>query len=233
MITLALDTSGPVGSVAVLRHSEAGHGAPAHAVLSRETLGDGMRHGVDLFPAMERALKGASLTPRDIGLVAVGTGPGSYTGLRVGITAARAFAYATGARLLGVPSCDAWAAATDIDDRFLAVILDAKVKAVYLALYRNDGRAWVRYEGPELLPPEQAAARLPAHVRLVGDGVAPYAAAFAGRAADEHPGSADAVCVARIAMDRDDRGERDPIEQIVPLYLRRTEAEIRREAQHG
>ena len=91
-ITLALDTSGPVGSVAVLRHSDAGHGAPSHAVLSRETIGEGMRHGVDLFPAMERALKGASLSPRDVGLVAVGTGPGSYTGLRVGITAARAFA---------------------------------------------------------------------------------------------------------------------------------------------
>jgi tRNA threonylcarbamoyladenosine biosynthesis protein TsaB len=234
MIALALDTSGPVGSVAVLRHGmrDDGGAAAPDAVLARETIGAGMRHGVDLFPAMERALHTASVAPRDIGLVAVGTGPGSYTGLRVGITAARAFAYATGARLLGVPSCDAWAAATALDDRILAVVLDAKVKAVYLALYRNDGRAWLRYEGPELLAPGVAATRIPERAHLVGDGVLPYADAFAGRTSDG-PERADAVEVARIAVARDDRGERDPIEQVVPLYLRRVDAELRLEARNG
>jgi tRNA threonylcarbamoyladenosine biosynthesis protein TsaB len=228
MIALALDTSGPVGSVAVLRRSEGGD-----EVLARETVGEGMRHGVDLFPAMERVLRGAAVAPRHVDLVAVGTGPGSYTGLRVGITAARAFAYAAGAKLLGIPSVDAWAAATPPGDHFLAVVLDAHVKAVYLAVYRNDGRAWVRHEGPELLPPEAAAARIPARAHVIGDGIAPYAAAFAGVAAETAPEHADAVDVARLAMIRDGRGERDPIEQIVPLYLRKTDAEIRHEARHG
>jgi tRNA threonylcarbamoyladenosine biosynthesis protein TsaB len=233
-ITLALDTSGPTGSVAVLRDGDGPDGG-AGTVLASETIGEGMRHGVDLFPAMERALRGASVAPRDVGLVAVGTGPGSYTGLRVGITAARAFAYAAGAKLLGVPSCDAWAAATLVepgDDRMLAVVLDARVKAVYLALYRSDGRAWVRHDGPELLQPGDAAARLPRRVRLVGDGVAPYAEAFAGRAADGTPDHADAIQVARLALLRDGRGERDAIEQVVPLYLRRTDAEIRHDARN-
>lgn len=231
MIALALDTSGPTGSVAVLRRPDDGTGPGA--VLATESIGEGMRHGVDLFPAMERALRGAAVAPRDVGLVAVGTGPGSYTGLRVGITAARAFAYAAGARLLGVPSCDAWAAATPLDDRMLAVVLDARVKAVYLAVYRCDGRAWVRHEGPELLAPAEAAARIPARARIVGDGVGPYADAFAPHCADASPDHADAVCVAQLALARDGRGERDAIEQVVPLYLRRTDAEIRYDARHA
>src|SRR5437870_3603686 len=110
MIALALDTSGERASVALVRDDAAGR-----EVLGAEVLAAGMRHGVELFPALQRLLRGAAVLPRDVGLVAVGTGPGSYTGLRVGITAARAFAYAAGAELFGVPSCDAWAAATPVE----------------------------------------------------------------------------------------------------------------------
>lgn len=230
MIALALDTSGPHASVALLRHGEDGD-----AVLGTEDVGEGMRRGVDLFPAMERLLRRASVPPRSVELVAVGTGPGSYTGLRVGITAARAFAYAAGARLLGIPSCDAWAAAAAAGIApgaagRLAVVLDARVRAVYLAAYEARAGAWVRVEGPTLLPPADAAARIPADARIVGDGVEPYADAFAPRAADARPDHADAVQVARIALLRDACGERDALESVVPLYLKSAEPETRR---HG
>lgn len=228
MIALALDTSGPVASVALLRT----HGG-GHDVLGTETIGDGMRRGVDLFPAMERLLGRAAVPPRSVELIAVGTGPGSYTGLRVGITAARAFAYASGARLFGVPSCDAWAAAAlpEADDgRPLAVVLDAKVGAVYLALYTVRDGAPVRTEGPELLPPADAAKRLPPDARIVGDGVTPYADAFAPRSSEPRPGHVDAALVASIAIARDARGERDPLDTVAPLYLRSPNPEPRR---HG
>jgi tRNA threonylcarbamoyladenosine biosynthesis protein TsaB len=217
MITLALDTSGGEATVALLRDAPGGR-----ELLGTEVLSTGMRHGVDLFPALERLLRGAAVLPRDVGLVAVGTGPGSYTGLRVGITAARAFAYAAGAQLLGVPSCDAWAAATPLDARPLAVVLDARIKAVYLAVYEAAGGSWTRRAGPELLGPAVAAARIPADAVVVGDGIAPYADAFAGR-------SAAASHVGRLALGRLARGERDAIDAVVPLYLRKTEAELKRE----
>ena len=224
MIALALDTSGPCASVALLRHGDDGD-----SVLGTETVGEGMRRGVDLFPAMERLLRRAAVPARSVELVAVGTGPGSYTGLRVGITAARAFAYASGARLLGIPSCDAWAAAAEVGTAGtpLAVVLDAKVKAVYLALYEPRGGAWARTDGPLLLAPADAAARVPSGARIVGDGVAAYAEAFAPRAADLRPDHADAVEVARIALTRDLRGERDALETVVPLYLKSAEPEAR------
>ena len=229
MIAMALDTSGGEASVALVR-DEPG----VREVLGAEVLGSGMRHGVDLFPALKRLLERAAVAPRDVRLVAVGTGPGSYTGLRVGITAARAFAYAAGADLYGVPSCDAWAAATPLDTRPLAVVLDARIKAVYLATYEAVGGAWSRRGGPELLEPDAAASLIAANAVLVGDGVAPYAAAFSGRLASAAPVRADASDVARIALSRLARGERDAIESVVPLYLRRTEAELKREGRaHG
>lgn len=229
MIALALDTSGDEASVALVREDGSGR-----EVLGSEVLASGMRHGVELFPALERLLRGASIAPRDVNLVAVGTGPGSYTGLRVGITAARAFAYAADAELLGVPSCDAWAAATPPDGRPLAVVLDARVRAVYLAVYESANGLWVRREGPELLAPAAAATRVPDEALVVGDGVKPYAEAFAGRAfAPTSPTRADASQVARLALSRLARGEHDAIDAVVPLYLRKTEAELRQEGLHG
>jgi tRNA threonylcarbamoyladenosine biosynthesis protein TsaB len=225
MIALAMDTSGDEASVALVRDDSDGR-----EVLASEVLSSGMRHGVELFPALERLLKGASVPPRGVALVAVGLGPGSYTGLRVGITAARAFAYATGAELLGVPSCDAWAAASPPSARPLAVVLDARTRAVYLAIYESTPEGWSRRSGPELLDPGIAASRIPADATLVGDGVAAYASAFAGRASAASPSRADASEVAGLALRRFARGEHDAIEAVVPLYLRRPDAEIKREA---
>jgi tRNA threonylcarbamoyladenosine biosynthesis protein TsaB len=225
MIALALDTSGDEASVALMRDG---------AVLGAEVLSSGMRHGVELFPALERLLRGASVAPRDVDLVAVGTGPGSYTGLRVGITAARAFAYAADAALLGIPSCDAWAGSTPLETRPLAVVLDARVRAVYLAVYEPAAAGWARGFGPELMQPADAAARIPADAVVVGDGVARYADAYPGRVSAPSPTRADASQVARLALSRVARGERDAIDAVTPLYLRRTEAELKREREtHG
>jgi tRNA threonylcarbamoyladenosine biosynthesis protein TsaB len=218
MIAIALDTSGPVGSVAVVRETHDG----TRRVLADVAIDDGMRHGVALFPALESALRTAGVPARDVGLVAVGTGPGSYTGLRVGVTAARALAYAAGARLVGVPSCDAWAAATPRGPARLAVVLDTKTGAVYLALYREDEHAesgWIREHGPAVLSPEEAAARIPADALVLGDvdsfGTAPQ------------PRAAPATEVALLALARHASGERTRIDQVVPLYLRKSEAERR------
>ncbi|MCG3135301.1 MAG: hypothetical protein HMLKMBBP_02871 [Planctomycetes bacterium] len=231
MIALAFDTSGAVGTVAVLRAD--GPGAP-QSVLAEETIGAGMRRGVDLFPAMERALRRARVSPREIDVVAVGTGPGSYTGLRVGVTAARAFAYACGAALLGVPSCDAWADGADGsapgEDR-LAVVLDSQAGPVYFALFERRGadEPWVRTEGPEILAAADAAARIPQGTRLVGDGPAANPGVFAAPRQGS-PDHAGAVHIARRAVARALRGERDAIESVTPLYLR---TPAYREQTHG
>lgn len=228
-IALALDTSGPAGSVALLRERDDG----AAEVLGREAISAGMRHGVELFPALERLLSGAGVGARDLSVVAVGTGPGSYTGLRVGVTAARALAYAAGVELLGVPSCDAWARGCDAPGEELAVVLDAQVRAVYLALYRRGAGGWERTLGPEFLDPVDAASRIPTGATVVGDGPAAYAEAFTAVAVHGDAHGAEAAHVGWIALARHARGERQAIDEVVPLYLRATEAERKWEKRHG
>jgi tRNA threonylcarbamoyladenosine biosynthesis protein TsaB len=240
MIALALDTSGPIGSVAVVRGDEG-----TLSVLAKRTIGQGMRHGVELFPAIEAALKEAGRTAREIDLVAVGTGPGSYTGLRVGLTAARALAYASGAELIGVPSCDALAEAipiripllgaaadgeaeaakTDGSGETLAVVIDARVRAVYVALYQAAPGGWERVGAPEILPPAEAAGRIPSNALVVGDGPAAHADSFATFRRAEEPHSVGAPSIARLALALRARGEVQMIDAVTPLYLRKTEAE--------
>ncbi len=222
MIALALDTSGSAGSVAVLRDDE---------VLARISIEAGMRHGVELFPSIERGLRDAGVAARDVDLVAVGVGPGSYTGLRVGVTAARALAFATGADLLGVTSCDALAAAVPAGDAPVGVVVDARVRAVYVATYAwDDERGWQCQDGPEILPPGSAAERLPDDAVLVGDGAAAHHEAFARFGSAEAAPSVDAVHVARLALRRHALGEREELDRVVPLYLRKSTAEMKAEA---
>jgi len=248
MIALALDTSGPVGSVAVLVDDEGAASANSGGVgnglrvLARRTIGHGMRHGVELFPAIEAALAEASRAAREIDVVAVGTGPGSYTGLRVGVTAARALAYAAGAELIGVPSCDALAESTPIwaeaqstasssaptshaRNAILAVVVDARVRAVYVALYRAVEGVWTRDADPEILPPAEAAIRIPAGAFVIGDGPDAHADAFAAFRRVDESNDVGAPSVARLALALRARGERQKIDAVTPLYLRKTEAE--------
>ncbi len=232
---LALDTSGTHATVAILESADNGaeDGAPPTALASAG-VGAGMRRGVDLFPALETALRTAGVKPRDLDLVAVGTGPGSYTGMRVGVTAARALAYAAGVPLLGVPSCDAWAAAVPSSPgATLAVVLDARVRAVYLALYDGGPAGWSRRGDPDVVAPAVASEALPDQALLVGDGFAAYAEHLGDRTPLTEPDRADAVHIAELALARFGRGERDRIESVLPLYLRKSEAERKWERTHA
>jgi tRNA threonylcarbamoyladenosine biosynthesis protein TsaB len=229
---LAMETSGPVGSVALVEVSD----GEAPRVLAREVIGKGMRHGVDLFPALRRVLATAGVDARALDLIAVGTGPGSYTGLRVGVTAARALAYAAGAELLGVASCDAWARAAGTREGTLAVVTDARVRAVYVAVYQRTPDAaphWDRVGHPEILEPGEAMSRIPPDAWVIGDGPAAFPETFGSFKQLAGPAQADASEVGRIALLRHLDGERSPIDQVKPLYLRASQAERRWDANRG
>jgi tRNA threonylcarbamoyladenosine biosynthesis protein TsaB len=97
----------------------------------------GRRHGRDLIPRIGALLKEAGLRARDLQGVAVGLGPGSYTGLRVGVTAAKTLAYVSGARLIGFDSLHAIGRNAPAEVQRISVIADAQRGDLYVAdLYR-------------------------------------------------------------------------------------------------
>jgi tRNA threonylcarbamoyladenosine biosynthesis protein TsaB len=96
------------------------------------------RHGRDLVPSIGNLLREANLRVMDLGVVAVGLGPGSYTGLRIGLTAARVLAYTAGAVLLGFDSLEGWARTAPPEAPRVHVVADAQRGDVYAADFLRD-----------------------------------------------------------------------------------------------
>ncbi len=139
---LAFETSTAMGAVALGKGSQ----VLATAVLSRARA-----HAAGFLPAVEDVCREHGVEPRAIEEVYVSCGPGSFTGLRIGITAAKMLALATGARIVAVPTLEIIAQnaldAAPRPDR-VAVILDAKRQHVYTAPFQWNGQAFVQAAAP-------------------------------------------------------------------------------------
>ncbi len=150
MIVLAIDTSTAVASVAVLRSGEV---AVERAARSRG------RQGEVLLPLVDDALRAAELTPADVGLVAVGIGPGGFTSLRIGLATAKGLALAHGAAIVGVPSARVVARAF-APRGVAAVLADAQRGEVFASVYDFEGAEPRVLLEPILANPDIAAARV-------------------------------------------------------------------------
>ena len=200
---LAFDTSSPTVTVAL--HDGAD-------VVTEHASDRPMKHGEQLAPLIQTALSAAGLVRHDLTAIAVGVGPGPFTGLRVGLVTARTLAHVLDLPVYGVCSLDVLAveaAATGAVDAEFAVATDARRKEVYLATYAADG---ARLTGPVVDRP----AVLATGAAVVGEGAALYPDAFP-RGLD--PRRPSAGWLARTVAE--ERAElRDP----EPLYLRRPDA---------
>jgi len=132
---LAIDTSSAFASVALF---------DGRTVLAEETWHAHRRHDDHLFPSIERLLSLAAIAIADVTRVAVAIGPGSFTGVRVGIAAAQGIALASGAALVGIPSLDviAWPFASG--DRRVCALVPAGRGEHYAAMYRERRGAFAR-----------------------------------------------------------------------------------------
>jgi len=184
-------------------------------------------HAETLLPMIETVLREAALTPALLDLLAVTIGPGSFTGLRIGLAAARGLALARALPAIGVPSFDA-VRAEDTGARPLFIALESKRAELFLQRRdRPDARL------PALVPQEEWAALLPpGPCALAGDG-APRLAAALGRAdvvALPGHGRPDPVALARLGAARWQTGDRTPL---APLYLRAPDTTTPRAAKPG
>lgn len=206
MLILAFDTSTPAVAVAVMRGDD---------LLAGRSEVDGRRHGEVLAPSIDGVLADAGLTLRDIEVVAVGNGPGPFTGLRVGLVTARTLSHALGVPAYGVCSLDALAGAAGDGDVFVAT--DARRREIYWARYAG-GR---RVSGPDVARPAHVAVR-PGE-RRIGAGVAVYADLL-GPVEPGLPLYPPAEWIGRL-VGRTLRAGGTP-DDVSPLYLRRPDAEV-------
>jgi len=202
-VLLAFDTSSPTISVALHDGSD---------VVTEHTSARAMKHGEQLAPLIETALDAAGVVRQDLTAIAVGVGPGPFTGLRVGLVTARTLGYVLELPVYGVCSLDVLAVEavdTGAVGTDFAVATDARRKEVYLATYDAQGR---RLTGPVVDKPAALATGGP----VVGEGAVLYPEAFPAGLGPRRP---SAGWLARTVTE--ERAElRDP----EPLYLRRPDA---------
>ncbi|MDQ3018200.1 MAG: tRNA (adenosine(37)-N6)-threonylcarbamoyltransferase complex dimerization subunit type 1 TsaB [Bacteroidota bacterium] len=131
MYLLHIETSTSICSVAVSKNDK---------LLAVVDLPEGMNHTAQLTPSIQSILKSCSLIPGDLGAITVSSGPGSYTGLRVGSSTAKAMSYALKIPIIPVPTLEALAMAANIvhpSADALLPMLDARRNEVFMALYNG------------------------------------------------------------------------------------------------
>ncbi len=185
-------------------------------------------HAEALIPMAQAVMEAAGLAYTDLDAVAVTTGPGAFTGIRIGLAAARGIALAAGLPLIGVTTLEAIAAAQQAGDAHLLVALDSKRDDIYVQLFGPDGAPLT---APRAVLCDPVALRVPDGPDLVlaGDAADRVAAALAGRDPPPRrlggPDLPDAAIVARLAARRfADSPPRPDAPPPAALYLRPPDA---------
>lgn len=184
-------------------------------------------HSERLMVLVDQVLAAAGRAPRELDAVACGAGPGSFTGLRIGLGTAKGLCFALSRPLILISSLEALAAR--VHEGRVCAVLDAHKSEVYAALYEAKGGTLAPLGEELVLPPLALSARLAAHLplTLVGDGVLRYPELLiAGATQHDDDGSPRPSDLARLAAERLARGETSDLALSGPRYIRASEAEI-------
>jgi len=196
-------------------------------------------HGERLLAAVDTLLTGARWRVADVDALAVAIGPGSFTGLRIGVSTVKGLAFASGKPVVAVPTLDALAWNLPYAACPVCPLLDARKGEVYMALYLTRGGRLERVTPDRAVAPEAMAQELAGDpggpIAFVGDGVAPHAGLLQRVLGDDAwlapPGSRlpSAASVADLARRKLECGETVDPALLVPRYVRPSEAELARE----
>ena len=229
MRLLAVDTTSRAGSIALLEAEE------LRGLVSFSTLSG---HAGSLLPTVDRFLRGLSITLQEIEVFAVATGPGSFTGIRIGIATVEGLAFATGRPVVAVSALEATAHRYRFRQGLLASFLDARRGEVFAALYHSDGNRLEPVGEPVCSDPERFLGRLPPEPVLVaGSGIVTYKELLSRRRENgvrtADPSFFLAEEVARIGRGLHQEGKDLPLGGIEAVYMRLSDAEKAREAAGG
>ncbi len=189
-------------------------------------------HAVELPAAVTRVLQSARVALKDLAAIAVDVGPGSFTGLRIGLAFVKALAFATKVPLIGVPSLDVLAANVSFAPLPVCPLLDAKQKNLYAAWYRPEHGRWTRTTDYLLGPADDVLARAKEPTLFLGDGILLYRERILQRCpkaqfAPQELWLPRAATLGRLALERLAAGQTDDPAKLVPLYLYPKDCQVR------
>ncbi|MFO0876755.1 MAG: tRNA (adenosine(37)-N6)-threonylcarbamoyltransferase complex dimerization subunit type 1 TsaB [Gemmataceae bacterium] len=215
---LILETSGRQGQVGL---------ALGNHLIDQEVLDGGRQHARDLAPSVELLLRRQQWHPREIQGVIVGRGPGSFTGLRVGIISAMAYAYATDCALLAVDTFHTIAIQVPATCGQVAVLGDAQKQELYIQPFVHREGAWHPSGEIVILPFEAWLAQHAPQVWVTGPGLARWESQLPSTMLLIDPALRQPTLSATLDLGwtRYLREERDSLYSVEPLYLRASAAE--------
>ena len=228
MNILAIESSARAASCAVLRDG---------ALLCRADQAAGLTHSRTLMPMVEAMLKNAGLTPQDMDVVAAAAGPGSFTGLRIGVAAAKGLAWALEKPCAAVSTLEAMAVPLAHMEALVICAMDARRQQIYNALFRTRDGVWQRTSPDRAIALEELAEELrdaaPAPRIVVGDGAELcrdflLAQGIPCALAPVHLRLQSAVGVALAAWPMVQAGRLCTAQALTPAYLRLSQAERER-----
>jgi tRNA threonylcarbamoyladenosine biosynthesis protein TsaB len=228
MRAIAIETSGRLGSIATVRDGQ---------VLTEEQFPPQFKHAAGIISVIDRLTKSHGWSPRDVSEVYVSAGPGSFTGLRVGITVAKTLAFALGAKLVAVPSTHVLAHNAPEGWENAIIVLDAKRGQIFTARFGNEDEQPIEAEPAHLDTLTAMLARAPRPVHLIGDGL-PYHSALIPNddpsviVTEESTWRPRASIVGQIGWQMARACRFTDPDRLTPLYIRKPEAEEKWEQLH-
>jgi tRNA threonylcarbamoyladenosine biosynthesis protein TsaB len=229
---LAIDSATPVAGLALLNNQK---------VICEEFINYKKTHSETLMPGVNRILHDCELTPNDLDVIAVTIGPGSFTGLRIGLATAKGLSMACGKPLVGISTLDVLAHNIVFSSNLVCPLLDARKQEVYTAFFAADGDIPQRLTPDLACSPQDMAARTrdmalatgKSHIILLGDGFYPYEEYFREYFKEDlqvAPGSLmlpRAAALGSLAWQRAKNNDFDDAFTLRPVYVRLSEAEYK------
>ena len=224
MKILGIDTATPILALGIVDEEK---------VLSEIRFNAGQTHAQILLPNIEKILKDSSLQLEDLDGIALSIGPGSFTGLRIGLATAKGLCFASGKPLLTVPTLDGLVYFNRSLPYPLVPILDAKKNEVYSAVYNNREGVLERISDYWVLSVEKLVAKIPEEVIFLGLGLEVFQdrlKELCGEKAHFLAGERNlpsGSSIAFLGLEKFRRSEFEDLEKAKPLYLRSSEAELK------
>lgn len=225
MKILAIDTSGMNLSVCILDETK---------VISDFNLSTGITHSENLLPMIDLMKQYTNIDLEDIDVLACSIGPGSFTGLRIGIATIKGFAISLNKKVIGIPTLTGLAYNTNFHDGLICSVLDAKNNNVYAGIYKYDGdipKLVTDYITEDVDTLVNMLNKMNEKVLFVGDGAITFKEKFISELNEKaifmpiHLNNQLSTSIAKAALDRALNNDFDNVDTLNPLYLKKSQAE--------